>query len=60
LQHIKRPNEWSTGVAAKLSMRDTFHVSYHYNIAKDDNVDEDQKFYITFCGAVQAIYCAIA
>jgi type IX secretion system PorP/SprF family membrane protein len=43
LQHINRPNESFTGTPAKLPMRGTAHVSYRWDLNKDENLDEDEK-----------------
>ena len=46
VQHINTPNESFTGIPAKLPMRITSHTSYKWDLAPNDNNDEDSKSYI--------------
>jgi type IX secretion system PorP/SprF family membrane protein len=46
LQHINQPNESFTGTPAKLPMRFTGHLSYRWDLNKDDNLYDYEKSYI--------------
>ncbi|NCD72178.1 PorP/SprF family type IX secretion system membrane protein [Mucilaginibacter agri] len=46
MQHINRPDESFSGVAARLPVRTTAHMSYMLNLTGDDNIDDDDRSYV--------------